>query len=381
MAVQRCYPKQAVEHNVLDASLQRLRLCFDRYDKVAVAFSGGKDSTVCLQLALQVAAERGRLPLDCYFWDEECIPPETIEYVERIASLPTIRMKWLCMPVLHRNACSRTSPWWHPWADEDRPKWVRPLPPRAITSLYGFTRRACGQLHGVVYPPDHGRVCLVTGIRTEESLHRLRAITTNKQGPEAFFAGDESKWITKAFVIYDWSTPDVWLAPQVFGWDYNRTYDLMSAAGVSLAQQRVAPPWGEDPSQRLWMFKTIWPELWAKMCYRVPGAATCARYSRTELYGFGALSDPADGLSWQDQVHNSLLRFEGTARQHAAQAVHMLMSRHQANTDRPMPDTIPDPHTGICWRKIAQIALRGDLKGRRVRVARSKARPNPTVKH
>ncbi len=51
---------------------------------LCVAGRGEKDSTVALNLALQVATERGRLPLDTCFVDEEAITPETVEYVERV---------------------------------------------------------------------------------------------------------------------------------------------------------------------------------------------------------------------------------------------------------------------------------------------------------
>ena len=83
--------KKTVDQDVYTAALERFHTLFDRFDKVVVSFSGGKDSTACLNLALEVARERGALPLDVYFWDEEAIHPETIEYVQRVAALPDVR--------------------------------------------------------------------------------------------------------------------------------------------------------------------------------------------------------------------------------------------------------------------------------------------------
>jgi predicted phosphoadenosine phosphosulfate sulfurtransferase len=167
--------KHRLTRNVYDLALDRLRLCFDRFDKVVVSFSGGKDSTACVQLALQVAREAGRLPLDVYTFDEEAIPPETVDYMARVATNPDIRFHWYCLPVEHRNACSRTSPVWWPWAPEARSLWVRDLPPLAITELAGFRRQPIPEVSRLIWGPQFGTVCIVMGIRTQESLSRYHA--------------------------------------------------------------------------------------------------------------------------------------------------------------------------------------------------------------
>ena len=47
--------KQKVDKSVLDLAYERLNSVFDHFDTVSVSFSGGKDSTVCLNLTLEVA--------------------------------------------------------------------------------------------------------------------------------------------------------------------------------------------------------------------------------------------------------------------------------------------------------------------------------------
>ncbi|NDA79055.1 MAG: DUF3440 domain-containing protein, partial [Actinobacteria bacterium] len=122
-------------------------------------------------------------------------------------------------------------------------------------------------------------------IRAAESLTRRRAVTI-KRGDRAFLVQlDQSPHISKAYPVYDWSTEDVWRAPSLLGWDYNRAYDVMEAAGITRNAARCSPPYGEQPYRGLAKFKTCWPDLWAKMTQRVHGAATAARYSTTELYG------------------------------------------------------------------------------------------------
>jgi predicted phosphoadenosine phosphosulfate sulfurtransferase len=46
-----------LDTDVSTAAQERLRYVFSSYDKVVVSYSGGKDSTVCLELAIEVARE------------------------------------------------------------------------------------------------------------------------------------------------------------------------------------------------------------------------------------------------------------------------------------------------------------------------------------
>lgn len=63
--------KHYQDADVHAATLSRLRLVFRNFERVCVAFSGGKDSSVTLQLALDVARELGRSPVDVLFIDLE----------------------------------------------------------------------------------------------------------------------------------------------------------------------------------------------------------------------------------------------------------------------------------------------------------------------
>ena len=57
--------------NVLDAAYERINYLFDEFENVVIGFSGGKDSTTVLNLALKVATEKNRLPLSVLWIDQE----------------------------------------------------------------------------------------------------------------------------------------------------------------------------------------------------------------------------------------------------------------------------------------------------------------------
>jgi predicted phosphoadenosine phosphosulfate sulfurtransferase len=349
--------KHHVETSCFDLAIERLHHVFERYDQIDVSFSGGKDSTVCLNLALQVATELKRLPLRVISFDEEAIPPETVEYMARVAARPDVVFSWYCVPIQHRNACSTDSPYWWPWAPEARELWVRPLPETAITDYPGFTRAGIAEQVPALFPLSGGAHASIMGIRTQESLSRYHAVAS-RSGFSAYLT-QLPDGHAKAYPIYDWATDDVWRAPQVFGWDYNRAYDVMDAAGLTRHDQRCAPPYGEQPIRRLHTYQTCWPELWAKMCDRVPGAATAARYANTELYGIGVAEDdlPA-GVTWREWTMQTLRQLPPVSRQEAAFAIEVCLSKHRntAGTD-PVPDLDPHPLSGFSW-KVLYIAAK-----------------------
>src|SRR5687767_12790853 len=111
----RIHKQLRLEDSCYELARSRLRHVFERFDQIAVSFSGGKDSTVCLNLALEAARDTKRLPLQVLTFDEEAIPPETVEYLARTAEKPDIDFKWYCVPIEHRNACSPSEPHWYPW--------------------------------------------------------------------------------------------------------------------------------------------------------------------------------------------------------------------------------------------------------------------------
>jgi predicted phosphoadenosine phosphosulfate sulfurtransferase len=161
--------------------------------------------------------------------------------------------------------------------------------------------------------------------------------------------------------VYDWTTDDVWTAPNQFGWDYNRAYDVLERAGVTRHDQRVCPPYGEEPLRGLWQYAQCWPQLWEKMLARVPGAATAGRYCQSPLYGFEDVECPA-GMTWEQAIRKELAKFPDDIRAKVAQRLQEDIRKHNRRTANA---PIREDGDGLSWKYLYTIALRGDLKRRR----------------
>ena len=103
--------------NVYEAALKRMAFIFDEFEQIVVSFSGGKDSGVMMELALDYAAKTNQLhKVGVYHMDYEAQYQMTTDYVTRtFARLPKeVKKYWVCLPVkvpcctsMFQNYCNR----------------------------------------------------------------------------------------------------------------------------------------------------------------------------------------------------------------------------------------------------------------------------------
>lgn len=354
--------KSIQEENVLSAALNRVRYLYDSFDNVEVSFSGGKDSTAVLNIALQVAREKGKLPLVAHFYDEEAIHPTTIEYVERVRNHPDIKLHWWCLEFKHRNASSNEEPFWFTWDSEKKDLWVRDIPEYAITKHDKFYKGLSFQEFTEKRPDKaNGTTCDLTGVRTQESLRRHQAVSRKVNDNYISRYGHYAI----AHPIYDWSSQDVWKLVQDWELDYNKTYDIFNKTELygKFLTQRVCPPFGEEPLRGLWVYAECFPELWHKMLYRVSGVATAWRYANTELYGVGGIEKP-DNITWKQYLNYIVDTYSGKEKYYVAENINRYIKYHKDRCKYPIHDIEPSPLTGISYQWLCKIAHKGDFKGR-----------------
>ena len=122
-----------------------------------------------------------------------------------------------------------------------------------------------------------GEVACGVGIRTDESLNRFRTIAF--QNRKTRYKG--YNWTTQIkqhekhlnvynfYPIYDWSAEDIWGAVSQLDLKFNYIYELMYKNGVTIYEQRLCQPYGDDQRNGLNQFKALEYETWSKVLNRV----------------------------------------------------------------------------------------------------------------
>lgn len=300
--------------NVHEAALSRIAYIFDEFEQVVVSFSGGKDSGVMLQLALEVAIKKNALDkMVVYHLDYEAQYQMTTDYVSQVFdSLPNQLTKyWTCLPVKAQCATSMFQSYWQPWKKEDQDKWCRELPTDCIHEgnfPFDFDYEVSDYEYNIAFAralSKSHKTAFLIGIRTQESLHRYKAV--NKFSDKNEYKS--KKWTTvigvnciNAYPLYDWIVDDIWIANARFGYPYNRVYDLMYQAGLSPHQMRVASPFNDAATDSLKLYKAIDPDNWGKLIGRVNGVNFTGLYGGTTAMGWNSITKPAH-FTWKEYMY------------------------------------------------------------------------------
>lgn len=260
--------------DVLTAARQRVRDIFDRFDTVAVMFSGGKDSETCLHLVHEEAKRRGQKQVNVVFRDEELIPDFVIARVNKYRLEPWVRMFWFAVPLLGTKAilgevvdCVFWQPG-RPWIRQ-KPEWSITLPDDSRvfhqSSMDLWVADFCG---------FRGLTCHVTGLRATESLTRLQGIRRSLK--DTHIAGiDGVKRVKIGRPVYDWSENDIikYLHEEGDGW--NELYERQFFAGVPL---RVSTPLHPEAVRTTPQLRSVDPEFFGRLVEVYPELRLQERY-------------------------------------------------------------------------------------------------------
>lgn len=301
--------------NVLEAARQRIAYIFSTFDHVYVAFSGGKDSGVLVNLVYDYLRGEGKgKRCTIVFIDLEGCYRRTVEFSEQLMldNQDIAEPMWICLPMRSPNSVSMHEPWWRFWDPAKRERWIRPMPQGAhvITSennpfgafwhdditFEDFVDHFGDWLADREGVPVAGLI----GIRTQESLNRWRAIWRDDKGmfDNCRYSVVKTAKCVNFYPIYDWLADDIWTYNARFVKPYNTTYDLFHQAGVPLSKMRICEPFGDEQKAGLNMFKVIEPETWVRMLDRVSGVNFGNIYCGTKALGMRTATLPP-GHTWR----------------------------------------------------------------------------------
>lgn len=391
--------KKYLEKNVLDAAFERLEIIFQEFDNVYFSVSGGKDSSVMVQLANIVAEKMGK-KFDVLFINLEAQYARTIEHIEELKTLSQIRDFYhIALPMALRNAVSVLQPKWICWEEESKNLWVRDMPQDAIhigNCPFNWFRKGEEFEEFIVQFADwyqkkyQGKVACGIGIRTDESLNRFRTIAFQDRKVTL----KDYNWTTKLKVndkhievynfypIYDWKVDDIWGAVSRLDLKFNYIYELMYKNGLSIYEQRLCQPYGDDQRNGLNQFKALEYDTWGKVLNRVNGVNFGNIYCKTTALGNIKSSKPSF-MSWQEYtvfLLESIGIYNRDLMMHYYRKIKkfMIWYKNKYGVDiHQIPEIaeckLENQKKAISWRRIARAIEKNDFYLRRLSFAQTKS--------
>lgn len=302
--------------NVYEATIKRLEMIFREFDNISVSFSGGKDSSLLLNLCVKYIRDNHlNRKISVLHLDYEAQYEMTTKYVDEVLSdnCDILDVYRVCVPFKVTTCTSMHQSYWRPWEEDKQDIWVRSLPTNAITKKYfsfynesmwdyDFQQRFSLWLHE---RNKAKRTAVLVGIRTQESLHRWRAIHSDRN----YKNYNGINWtkevydnVYNAYPIFDWLTEDIWIANAKFNFSYNKLYNLFYQAGLNIDQMRVASPFLSEGQETLSLYRVIEPHTWGKLVSRVNGVNFTGIYGGTTAMGWKSITLPK-GHTWESYMY------------------------------------------------------------------------------
>ena len=270
--------------NVYEEALKRIRFVFDEFEEVIVWVSGGKDSTIIVELALKVAKEMGRLPLKVGFLDQESEWQGTIDYMRELMNRPEVYPLWYQVPFKLNNSLSPNHEWLYCWKEGE--EWERPKEDISIKeNRYGVDLFL--KLFEAIMETDfkNVRVGCISGVRTEESPSRFAGLTSRPCYKDVTWGRKYKNPNHRAFYpLYDWSYTDVWKCIHDNKFKYNKIYDYQYMYGLKITEMRVSSLHHETALKSLFYAQDVEPDTYAKLVKRMSGISSATKFGFDDFY-------------------------------------------------------------------------------------------------
>ena len=387
-------PKIYKDINVYDAAINRYDIVLNEFDNYYVSVSGGKDSSIMLQLMAQ-EARKYRKKFYVLYIDLEAQYQATIGHINALIDATKDVVEnwyWCALPLSLRNAVSAIQPKWICWDKKDKEKWVREYPTKrkdivlvtedSIPDGWDWFFRGMEFEEFILWfakwfnETHGGKTAAGIGIRSDESLNRFRTIVSDKKERYKNYP-----WTTRVhckskvlncwnfFPLYDWRTEDDWTAVAKLNLLFNPIYELMYKNGLSIYEQRLCQPYGDDQRKGLDQYRTLEPETWEKVLNRVEGVNFGNIYCRTSLLG-NIKSEKPDNLTWEQYavfLLESIGMYVPEVRDHYHTKIKTFLQWYKK--EGISPDQIPDEtdkklesaKKAASWRRIARAIEKNDF--------------------
>lgn len=281
--------------NVYEAAKERIGFVYDEFQNVVVNFSGGKDSTCVLHLAIEVAKEKNRLPVNVFLFDQEAEWDMNIDYIRSVMNMPEVNPMWYQIPFKINNAASGKENWLHCW--EDGKEWIRDKEDIAIKEWEKTGKEEEFYAMMDILPQQYfkgEKVAALSGMRTEETPKRKKGNPSYKW---VIWSSTRSKYKQDFHPIYDWTVSDVWKYIHDNKFPYCKIYDYMYQYGVSVRDMRVSNVTHETAVNSIYIMQEIEGDLYNRLTKRLSGISTISQM-KSDAYTVKEL--PFMFKSWEE---------------------------------------------------------------------------------
>jgi len=397
-------PKVYTDKDVLTASFDRIETMFKEIEHIVVSVSGGKDSSVMMQLVALVARKL-HTTFSVLYIDFEAQYQATIDHIEELIDDThdvVDQFYWVCLPMSLRNSLSVIQPKWICWDDEQKDKWVRDMPKNEhVINMHSLSKEWSWFYKGMEFEDfilyfaewfkqqKNNAIAVGVGIRTNESLNRFRTIVSSKKRPFKTYRWTTQVKINDRFInaynfypLYDWETQDIWGAVSRLNLKFNIIYELMYKNGLPLHEQRLCQPYGDDQRNGLDQFRYLESDTWEKVLNRVHGVNFGNIYARSSLLG-NIKSEKPDHMSWQQYtvfLLESLGLYAPELRDHYYKKIKTFMGFYEKNEGVPLHLIKDEENKQLesakkvaSWRRIARAIEKNDFWMKRLSFSQTKS--------